>query len=382
MDPTATPAMRAATAASPDTLSYGQAGVDYDLIDPLKVSAQHAAATTASQLAGHGFSEVSASRGESAYVVDVGPFYIASIVECLGSKALVADEMARLTGRSWYAAIAQDTIAMAVNDLITVGATPLVVQAYWAAGGSDWFGDAARAQALVAGWKQACEDCGVAWGGGETPALAGIVEAGRIDLAASCTGLVNPRQRLSLGDKLGPGDAIVLLDSSGIHANGLSLARKLVERLPQGWLTEVEPGLGYGAALLAPTTLYSPVTEALWHAGIVPHYCANITGHGWRKLLRHPARLTYRMHTLPPVPPVLRFIQQQARQDDREAYGTLNMGAGFALFVAAEDAERTVQAAHALGIGARVAGRVEAGPKRLLIEPLAITFDDDDLQLR
>ena len=114
-----------------DTLSYEQAGVNYDLIDPLKVSAQRAAAATAVHLAGHGFSEILASRGESAYVVDVGPFYLASIVECLGSKALVADEMATLTGRSWYAGIAQDTIAMAVNDLITVGATPLVVQAYW-----------------------------------------------------------------------------------------------------------------------------------------------------------------------------------------------------------------------------------------------------------
>lgn len=382
MDPTATPSTRAAAAAATGTLSYGQAGVDYELIDPLKVSAQHAAATTAGQLAAHGFSEISASRGESAYVVDVGPFYLASIVECLGSKALVADAMAELTGRSWYAAIAQDTIAMAVNDLITVGATPLVVQAYWAAGGSDWFGDSTRAQALVAGWKQACEVCGVAWGGGETPALAGIVESGRIDLAASCTGLVNPKQRLSVGDKLGAGDAIVLLDSSGIHANGLTLARKLVERLPLGWLTEVEHGLSYGAALLAPTTLYSPVTEALWRAGIVPHYCANITGHGWRKLLRHPARFTYRMRTLPPVPSVLRFIQQQARQDDREAYSTLNMGAGFALFVAAGDAERTVQTAQALGVGARVAGTVEVGPRRVLIEPLAIAFSDEDLQLR
>jgi phosphoribosylformylglycinamidine cyclo-ligase len=154
-----------------DALSYRQAGVDYELIDPLKLRAQGAAAATASQLAAHGFSEVRASRGESAYVIDVGPFYIATIVECLGSKALVADEMARLAGRSYYAAIAQDTIAMAVNDLITVGATPLVVQAYWAAGGSDWFGDAARAQALVEGWASACRRCGVAWGGGETPAL-------------------------------------------------------------------------------------------------------------------------------------------------------------------------------------------------------------------
>jgi phosphoribosylformylglycinamidine cyclo-ligase len=226
----------------------------------------------------------------------------------------------------------------------------------------------------------------VAWGGGETPALAGIVEAGRIDLAASCTGLVNPKQRLTLGDQLAAGDAIVLLASSGIHANGLSLARKLVERLPQGYLTEIdpigEPGLSYGEALLAPTTLYSPVTEALWQAGIVPHYSANITGHGWRKLLRHPAALTYRIHTVPPVPPVLRFIQQQAQQDDREAYGTLNMGAGFALFVKAEDAARVVEIAQGLGVHAWHAVTVEAGPKQVLIEPLGITFGQDDLQLR
>jgi len=373
------------TPASPsaDTpLSYRQSGVDYELIDPLKVAAQRAAAATASHLLAHGFSEVRDSRGESAYVVDVGPFYLASIVECLGSKALVADEMQRLPGRSHYDAIAQDTIAMAINDLITVGATPLVVQAYWAAGGSDWFGDATRAQTLVAGWKRACDLCQVAWGGGETPALAGIVEAGRIDLAASCTGLVNPKQRLSLGEKLEPGDAIVLLASSGIHANGLSLARKLVERLPQGYLTPVQPGLCYGEALLAPTVLYSPVTEALYRAGVTTHYASNITGHGWRKLLRHPKPLRYRVHTLPEVPPVLTFIQRHAQQDDSEAYGTLNMGAGFALFVPSDQAKRAVDISAANGVAATLAGVVEAGEKELLIEPLGLRFAADDLQLR
>ena len=373
------------SAADHGTLSYAQSGVNYDLIDPLKVTAQRAAAATGAHLAAHGFSEVVASRGESAYVVDVGPFYLASIVECLGSKALVADEMNRLTGKSYYDAIAQDTIAMAINDLITVGATPLVVQAYWAAGGSDWFADGQRAQALVAGWKNACDRCGVAWGGGETPALAGIVVDGRIDLAASCTGLINPKERMSVGDRLAPGDAIVLLASSGIHANGLSLARKLVERLPEGYLTPIEPGASqttYGEALLAPTELYSPVTEALYKAGITPRYCANITGHGWRKLLRHPAIHTYRIHTLPDVPPVLRFIQQQARQDDLEAYSTLNMGAGFALFVPADQAQQTVVVAQAQGIKAWVAGQVEIGAKRLLIEPLELEFGDDALQLR
>lgn len=374
--------MSSQPSANANTLSYEQAGVNYDLIDPLKLKAQRSAAATAVNLQAHGFDEVKASRGESAYVVDVGPFYLASIVECLGSKALVADEMKALTGKSYYAGIAQDTIAMAINDLITVGATPLVVQAYWAAGGSDWFSDAQRAQALVEGWKAACDTCGVAWGGGETPALAGIVEAGRIDLAASCTGLINPKSRLSVGDKLGAGDAIVLLASSGIHANGLSLARKLTERLAQGYLTEVTPGLSFGEALLAPTVLYSPVTEALHQAGIAPHYCANITGHGWRKLLRHPSALTYRIHTVPPVPPVLKFIQQHAEQDDTEAYSTLNMGAGFAIFVNPADAQRTVDIARSLGIDAWAAGTVEAGPKRLLIEPLGIEYGEDALQLR
>ncbi len=374
--------MTAADSGPPAPLSYEQSGVRYELIDPLKIAAQRAAAATGAHLAGHGFSEVESSRGESAYVVDVGPFYIASIVECLGTKTLVADEMQRLTGRSYFAGIAQDTIAMAVNDLVTVGATPLVVQAYWAAGGSDWFADAARAAALVDGWKAACDTCRVAWGGGETPALAGIVEDGRIDLAASCTGLVNPKPRLTLGERLGPGDAIVLLASSGIHANGLSLARKLAERLPQGYLSEIEPGLRYGDALLAPTTLYSPVTEALWAAGVRVHYAANITGHGRRKLLRHPRPLAYRIHTLPPVPPVLRFIAQQAGHDAAEAYGTLNMGAGFALFVAADDAERTVAVARAQGVAAWVAGEVLAGDKQLTIEPLDLHWGASELQLR
>jgi phosphoribosylformylglycinamidine cyclo-ligase len=258
-----------------------------------------------------------------------------------------------------------------------------VVQAYWAAGGSDWFDDGQRSAALVEGWRRACQTCGVAWGGGETPALAGVVEAGRIDLAASCTGIVQPKQRLCVGDALAAGDAIVLLASSGIHANGVSLARKLAQRLPQGYLTPIDAqGTAYGAALLAPTTLYSPVTEALWQAGIVAHYTVNVTGHGWRKLLRHAKALTYRITEVPPVPPVLAFIAREAGHDAREAYSTLNMGAGFALFVAAADAQRTVEVALAQGVQAWVAGRVEAGPKQLLIEPLDLRFGDDALQLR
>ena len=95
-------------------LDYKHAGVDYAKIDPLKVLAQRAAADTAGNLARHGFSEVAASRGESAYVVDCGDFYLASITECLGTKALVADAMRAITGRTYYDQIAQDTLAMAI----------------------------------------------------------------------------------------------------------------------------------------------------------------------------------------------------------------------------------------------------------------------------
>ncbi len=365
-------------------LSYQQSGVDYSRIDPLKILAQQAAAATAGNLAanGLGLTEVAASRGESAYVVDCGQFYLASITECLGTKALVADAMRAITGKTYYERIAQDTLAMAINDLITVGATPVSVHAYWATGGSDWFADEVRARDLVEGWRAACDACAVAWGGGETPALAGVVAPGRIDLAASCVGLVRPKSRLTLGERLAAGDAIVLLAASGIHANGVSLARKLAERLPQGYATVLPDGALYGEALLAPTPLYAPVTEALHAAGVVPHYAANITGHGWRKLMRHAAALTYRIHTLPQVPAVLRFIQEHAGIDAREAYGNLNMGAGFALFVPAADAQRTVEVAQRQGIAAWVAGRVEGGAKRVVIEPLNLEFGADDLHVR
>ena len=370
------------TSTHADALTYEMAGVNYDQVDPIKLLAQQSAKATAAQLDQHGMEEIAASRGESAYVLDAGPFYLASIVECLGTKILVADAVYRETGKSFYAAIAQDTIAMAVNDLITVGATPLVVQADWAAGGSDWFSDKQRAADLIKGWKAACETCGVSWGGGETPALAGVVEGGTIDLGASCTGIVKPKSRLSLGDNLAASDAIVILASSGIHANGVSLARKLAERLPNGYQTDIGNGELFGEALLAPTTLYAPVTEALAKAGVTVNYCVNVTGHGWRKLLRHTSELTYRIHTVPPVPPVLAFMQTETKLDNAEAYGTLNMGAGFAFFVSAAQAEKTVAIARECGIDAWVAGAVEAGPKQVIIEPIGVTYRAEDLKLR
>jgi phosphoribosylformylglycinamidine cyclo-ligase len=88
------------------------------------------------------------------------------------------------------------------------------------------------------------------------------------------------------------------------------------------------------------------------------------------------------VHTLPAVPPVLKFIQQHAGMDDREAYGTLNMGAGFALFIGAAALPRTLEVARGLGLPAWHAGQVDSGDKELLIEPLGLRFAGDELQLR
>jgi phosphoribosylformylglycinamidine cyclo-ligase len=363
-------------------LSYAAAGVDYRRMDSVKLIAQRAARTTAANAASSGMMEVEASRGESAYVMKVGGVLIASITECLGTKALVADAMRVHSGRSHYDTIAQDTVATAVNDLVSVGATPLSVHAYWSTGNSDWFSDRERTEDLVQGWKAACDRCKVSWGGGETPALNGVVEPARIDLAATAVGIVQGAERLTVGDRLAVGDAIVLLESSGIHANGVSLARKLAERLPAGYATTMDDGRMFGEALLDPTILYPVLTEALFDAQIFPRYCVNVTGHGWRKLMRHRNTYTYRIHSLPPVPTVLSFMQRVSGMDPREAYGSLNMGAGFALFVAPEQAEDTIAVAKSVDICAWNAGTVEAGTKRVVIEPLGIEYQSEDLQLR
>ncbi len=383
-----------------ERLTYESSGVDYDRIDPLKVLAQRAARDTGANLDGAGAREVAASRGESAYVVDIGDAYLASITECLGTKALVADAMCEASSvlraseeseeskaseasrRTWYDHIAQDTIATAVNDIVTVGARPLSIHAYWAAGSSDWFDDVERMNDLVEGWKAACDVLGVAWGGGETPCLTGVVEEGAIDLAASCVGIIRPKSRLTLGEDLSAGDAIILLESSGIHANGLTLARKLSERLPEGYATLLPGGRTYGVALLDPTVLYPPVTEAAFAAGIDLRYIANITGHGWRKIMRHPGRFTYRITEVPPVPEVLKFMVDETQQTAEEAYGSLNMGAGFALFVRPEDGDAAVACAETEGIRAWVAGVVEDGPRQVVIEPLGVTLAGESLALR
>lgn len=361
--------------------TYSEAGVNYNSIDPAKVSAQKAASQTASNLSLFDMTEIVASRGESAYVWQESSGYRALVIEGLGTKNLIADSMRQFTGKTYYGQVAQDTVAMIVNDLIVVGALPNVVNAYFAIGDSNWMNDKIRANDLISGWAKACDIAGATWGGGETPALKGIINPDTIDLAGAAIGSI-PENKLILGDKLTERDTIVLIESSGIHANGLTLARSIADKSPEGYETKLPDDRMYGEALLTPTHIYVPLVRELLGSAIDLHYMVNITGHGWRKLMRAPKDFSYVMNFTPPVQSEFNFIQQQAGIDDKEMYGNFNMGAGFAVFVPSKDADKVVVAAKKVGLKAWAAGTVKKGSKKVIIEPKNIEYDGATLGVR
>ncbi|HYH36231.1 MAG TPA: AIR synthase-related protein [Candidatus Saccharimonadales bacterium] len=362
--------------------TYADSGVDYSAVDPIKVLAQKTAAGTAGNLRAFDAAEMTASRGESAYVWEEGDAYRSLVIEGLGTKNLVADAVRGFSGKTHYDTIAQDTIAMIVNDLIVVGALPQVVNAYFAIGDPDWMRDEERAADLIKGWGAACQLIGATWGGGETPVLKNIIEPGTIDIGGSATGVIRPKGRLVLGDKLATGDKIVLIESSGIHANGITFVRKLAEKNPAVYQEKLSDGRTFGEALLSPTHLYVALVRDLMDAGLDLHYMVNITGHGWRKLMRATAGFTYTLDEVPPAPAEFGFMQEQAAADDKEMYGNFNMGAGFAVYLPAGQAEKVVELAAAQQLKAWVAGTVEAGPKRVIIKPKNITFEGNSLEVR
>lgn len=344
--------------------------------------AQKSAQATASNLGAFGATEVGASRGESAYVWEDGDCYRALVIEGLGTKNLVADAMRKVTGKTYYDALAQDTVAMIVNDLIVVGALPQVVNAYFALGDGAWMNDRERASDLVAGWAAACNTIGATWGGGETPALKGIINPETIDLGGSAIGVINPKDRLVLGDKLAEDDAIILVESSGIHANGISFVRHLYEKNPKLYEAKLPNGRLFGEAILTPTHLYVPLVRSVLEAGIVPHYMVNVTGHGWRKLMRANAKFTYEIDTILEPQPEFALMQHESGVDDAEMYGNFNMGVGFALFVAAQDADTVIDLAKQNGVKAIRGGTVKRGKKQVIIKPKSLTFASETLEVR
>jgi phosphoribosylformylglycinamidine cyclo-ligase len=360
---------------------YRDAGVDYDALDAGKRSAIAKALSTSSLLQARGARAIDPSRGEPAFVFELDGRAFAFVVEGLGTKSLIARHVLERQGVDRFAAVAYDTVAAILNDLCCVGALPLVVNAYFATGSSDWYRETGRAEALLDGWRRACADAGCAWGGGESPSLPGLVSEHDIELAGAAIGIVPDGRSPILGQRLRAGDEIVLVASSGLHANGASLARLLAERLPDGYATQLADGQTLGEALLAPSVMYAPLVAVALERDLALSYISHVTGHGLLKLMRPSAPLTYRIERLLPVPEVLRFLVAEAGLDAHAAYSTFNMGAGYALYCAARTGEDAVRLARELGLQALLAGHVEEGPRRVVLEPVGVTFESDELEL-
>ncbi|MDR1789655.1 MAG: phosphoribosylformylglycinamidine cyclo-ligase [Opitutaceae bacterium] len=367
------------------SLSYEASGVNYDQLDAFKRACQQAASETTRNLAARGYAEPSGVRGESAYLIEAGDHFLAHVEEGLGTKNLVADAVLRETGENFYAAIATDTVATIVNDLVTCGALPVSVAMHAAAGDSAWFADTARMTALVNGWRDACNLCGAVWGGGETPTLRGIVNAEALVLAGSAIGRIFPKSNRVTGT-VSDGDAIVFLASSGVQTNGLSLCRLIADKLPQGYRTPIGHGDGrtFGQALLAPSAIYAGFVEACQKRGLPLHYLAHITGHGWRKLMRLDEPFVYRIEEPGGEPALFQFLREAGPISLEEAYATFNQGAGFAAYVHPRDVAAVLAAAEASGHRAWRAGTVvkRGSEKRVEIPSLNLAYDAGSLRLR
>ena len=364
-------------------LSYEAAGVRYDRLDAFKRACQRAARGTADLLAAHGYREPPTVRGDSAYLIEADDHFLAHVEEGLGTKNLVADAVQERTGQCFYRQIGIDTVATIANDLVTCGALPISVAMHAAVGDSAWFADERRAADLVVGFAEGCRAAGAVWGGGETPALRGLVAPGAIILAGSAIGRIKPKSLRIQGD-VRAGDAIVFLAASGVQTNGLTLCRQLADRLPEGYATRLEDGTTFGEALLAPSAIYVGFVGACQRLGLKLNYLAHVTGHGWRKLMRLEEPFVYEITDVRTPPPVFRFLLAAGPIEPREAYGTFNMGIGFAAFVGAESAPAVVTAARQAGHEAWIGGWVRKDGRRKAVEvpQLGLVYEGDTLQVR
>ncbi|MGH7995648.1 MAG: AIR synthase related protein [Opitutaceae bacterium] len=372
-----------AAATEPAGLSYEAAGVRYGPLDAFKRACQAAAHGTVGLLAAHGYREPAAVRGESAYLIEADDHFLAHVEEGLGTKNLVADAVQLDTGRGFYREIGIDTVATIVNDLVTCGALPISVAMHAAVGDADWFADEARAADLVSGFAEGCRAAGAVWGGGETPALRGMIAPGSIVLGGSAIGRIDPKARRILGDAR-EGDRIVFLRANGVQTNGLTLCRRIADRLPGGYRTRMEDGTSFGEALLAPSAIYVDFVRECQERRVKLHYAVHVTGHGWRKLMRLEEPFVYEITEVGPLPELFRFLMAAGPIERREAYATFNMGVGFAAFVAPADAAATVEAARAAGHEAWIAGHVrrEGARKAVEVPSLDLVFEGHTLRVR
>ncbi|HBP65870.1 MAG TPA: phosphoribosylformylglycinamidine cyclo-ligase [Desulfosporosinus sp.] len=269
----------------------------------------------------------------------------------VGTKLRLAFQMNK------HDSIGQDAVAMCVNDILVQGAEPLFFLDYLAVGKVD----PKRVAEVVVGVAKGCEMAGCALIGGETAEMPGFYGEDEYDIAGFSVGAVN-RNQLIDGSKIQDGDVLIGLASTGLHSNGYSLARKIVETVD---LNEVFAELGetLGEALLRPTRIYVKSILPLIPGGEILGM-AHITGGGLTGNIPRilPKGLGVRIDTSTwERPPIFALLQRLGDVTRPEMYRTFNMGVGFVMIVHPEDAEKVCQQLDAFGETSFVMGSVVPG---------------------
>jgi len=277
------------------------------------------------------YRDVITESGHFAALVKLGNRAIAMSTDGVGSKILVAEMMGK------YDTIGIDCIAMVVNDILCVGAEPIAMVDYLAVEKPD----PEIAAQIGEGLKEGCRQAKVAMIGGETASLPEIIN--NFDLAGTGIGIVDVKKIIT-GEKIIDGDVLIGIESSGIHSNGLSLARKVFfddnsfnveDKVPH------DPNTSIGKELLKPTIIYvNPIVELL-KTDVEVHGLAHITGGGFTNLKRLKKGSGYIIETLPEPKPIFKAMNKLGVPLE-EMYRVFNMGIGFVVIVKSEDAEKAI----------------------------------------
>jgi len=303
------------------TLTYKKAGVD---ISKIKQSQQAIGRLIGSTHKLQKKAKIAHGFGHYAGIVEIpGGKLLATHTDGVGTKVVIANMMKK------YNTIGIDCVAMNVNDVICIGATPISFVDYIAANKNDRQIFKKIVEGLVVGAKKSAMPIV----GGETAIMPDVIEGKgfAFDLAGMVVGLVEKKD-LVLGNKIKTGDVIIGANSSGIHSNGYSLARKAV--LGKYSVRDKIKGIGtIGEALLKPTEIYTnPVLEIIQKCKV--NGLAHITGGAFTKLLRL-KNTGYEIDSLPKIPPIMGLIEEQGVKPV-EMYKTFNMGVGFCVVASKE----------------------------------------------
>ena len=342
---------------------YGSAGVDADAVEAgLAGLVRHIRATWPAGAEGLG--AIKSRLGYFASVIDFGGMGIAVCTDGIGTKALIA----QMTGR--YDTVGIDCVAMNVNDLICVGARPVTLVDYIAVERAQ----PAMLEALGVGLAEGARLAGVSVSGGEIAemrdVIKGAVSGMGFDLAGTAVGSVD-LDAVNVGAAVRPGDSIIGIASSGIHSNGLTLARRVFFESAGLGTGERVDGLGetVGAALLRPTHIYVREALDLLASEVPVHALVHITGDGFLNLTRIEARVGMKLDALPAPPAVFAVLQRLGGIEDAEMYRVFNMGIGFCVIVPPEHEARAIEILGAHGKACqRIGTVVEDAQERVWIE--------------